>query len=135
MKKIVTILFLWFATLLWIATTIVPHHHHNGTLVIGSNLSHADCQEQSCTNTDSENCCNNNDCEECPLLKYIDFIIKKGDSNDEEKIKFIIADYASIENYRYSFLYTKSINIYSHYSVTKTISHTKYLQLRAPPFA
>ena len=55
--------------------------------------------------------------------------------NDEEKIKFIIADYAAIEDYRYSFSYTKSINIYSHYSVTKTISHTKDLQLRAPPFA
>ena len=136
MRRSVTILFLWFATLLWIATTIVPHHHHDGILVYGLNLTHIDCHEESCSNSEEEeNCCNNNDCEECPFLKGNDSIITKGDDNNEEKIKVWFVDYFDIDIFKYSFTCINGEKLFSHDHSIKTISVTNETQLRAPPFA
>ena len=123
--------------MLWIATTIVPHHHHHdGIIVFGLNITHADCHEDSCSNSeDEENCCNNNDCEECPFLKGNDSIITKGDNNDDEKIKISLEEEFDIEDYKYSYSYVGYVKYLSRDYVIKTILLSQSRDLRAPPFA
>lgn len=135
MRKRVTILFLWFATLLWIAITIVPHHHHEGIVVFGLNLNHVDCQEHSCSNSEKDNCCNNNNCEVCPFLKGDDIIIKDGDDNDDEKIKLSFGESFYNESYKYYICNRTSSKLYLQNSLIITTHVNKCTKLRAPPFA
>ena len=136
MRRRVTILFLWFATLLWIATTIVPHHHHDGILVFGLNLTHVDCHKDACSNSEEEgNCCNNNNCEECPFLKGNNSILTKCDDNNKEKTKISFGEYFDIDLFKYSFTYINGEKLFSHDYTVKTILLSNETQLRAPPFA
>ena len=134
MKRIITVISIFVATLFWVAITVIPHHHHNGVLIFVSEANHSDCHHSPCNNPDDNNCCNNNNCEECPFSDEYNSFIKGSDDDNHSKAKYNALDIYDIHNYKYSFNQEQSIDLYSYQSTIKTIYHTRNSGLRAPPF-
>ena len=136
MKRLLTIICLFVATLFWVAITVIPHHHHNGALVfISFDTTHSDCHHTPCDNEDNDRCCNNSNCEDCPFSEKNDSIIKNGYDNDDSEVKFIHLESSDIYNYKYDFISHKSIKLYYTDDVFEITTHTQCSLLRAPPFA
>jgi hypothetical protein len=135
MKKIVTILFLSVATIMWFASTIVPHHHHDNVIIFGSSQTHSDCNDTSCNNHDENKCCDKNNCKECPFSKGNDLIIKNSNHIYDDDIKFLEYKSFDVIDYKFDFECVTNIKFYTHSVAVKATLNTESKGLRAPPFA
>ncbi|MBO5720776.1 MAG: hypothetical protein J6R61_04555 [Bacteroidales bacterium] len=132
MKRVLTIFCLSIATILWLAITVVPHHHHKGVFIFGSNINHSDCHNWSCEKDDNK-CCDNNKCEECPFFKANNSIIKNEYNNDELKINFPSFESLYIEDTKHYIVSYDYLEIETPYYFYNSCKHSKYSTLRAPP--
>lgn len=136
MKRLLTVIYLFVATLFWVVIPVIPHHHHNGALVfISFDATHSDCHHTPCDNSGDDKCCNNSNCENCPFSERNDSIIKKGYDNNDSDVKLILLELSEIYNYKYDFISHKSIRLYYRDDISETYTHTQCSLLRAPPFA
>lgn len=135
MKRSLSVICLFIATLFWIAITVIPHHHHNGVLIFISDSSHSDCHHSPCNDSDNDKCCNNNNCEECPFSENSDSIIKKAYDDSNSEVKFPQIDFFDIYNYKYDFISQQSIRLYYTDVIFNLSPHTQCSLLRAPPMA
>lgn len=136
MRRNLIVLCLSFATLLWVAASAIPHHHHNGTLVLGVFDDVESCHNYNCENSNNNNtglCCDNG-CEECPFSDDDNSIIKKG--YDEKVYKYLSYQLLSIEsdNHLYDFILCRTYKFNLCNKICFSSLCKTQLALRAPPF-